>query len=167
MKTVLVSIILGIDSDLPLVKEAVEILKSFNIPYEVRVLSAHRSPEDVRKFARSASKRGIKVIIACAGLAAHLPGVIASHTVLPVIGVPLPDKTFKGIDSLLSILEMPSGIPVGTMSIGKSGVKNAILYSLEILALGDEKIRKKLLRFRENLRKNVLSKDKKIKGIFP
>ncbi|MDP8233423.1 MAG: 5-(carboxyamino)imidazole ribonucleotide mutase [Candidatus Saelkia tenebricola] len=166
MDNSLISIVMGSDSDLPLLKPGIEILNSFGVKFEVRVLSAHRCPEDVRKFARGASKRGIKVIIACAGMAAHLPGVIASFTILPVVGVPLPSKALKGVDSLAAILQMPPGVPVATMSIGEPGIKNAVLFGLEIIALSNEHIRKKLLRYKENMRKTVLAKDEKMKNIF-
>jgi 5-(carboxyamino)imidazole ribonucleotide mutase len=166
MDKALISIVLGSDSDLPMLKGGLEILKSFKVEYEVRILSAHRCPDDVRKFARGASKRGIKAIIACAGMAAHLPGVIASFTTIPVIGVPLPSKTLKGVDSLASILQMPSGIPVATMSIGETGVKNGILFALQIIALDNEGLRKKLLKHKENLRKQVLVKDQKVSAMF-
>ncbi|HEO64012.1 MAG TPA: 5-(carboxyamino)imidazole ribonucleotide mutase [Candidatus Omnitrophica bacterium] len=166
MKSPLVAIVLGSDSDLPLIKSGIESLKTFNLPYEVRILSAHRCPDEVRKFARSASKRGIKAIIACAGMAAHLPGVIASFTIVPVIGVPLPSKVLKGVDSLASILQMPAGIPVATMSIGEPGVRNGILLALEIIALDNERVRKQLIRHKDNLRKKVLEKDEKIAAMF-
>jgi len=166
MKNNLVSVVVGSDSDLPLLKAGIEILNSFSIKFEVRVLSAHRSPEEVRKFARGASKRGIKVIIACAGMAAHLPGVIASFTTLPVVGVPLPSKALKGVDAFVSILQMPPGVPVATMSIGEPGVKNAVLFSLGIIALHNEKVKKKLLKYKENIRKAVLLKDEKISNMF-
>jgi len=161
-----VAVVIGSDSDLPKIKSGLELLESFGIKYEVRVLSAHRSPEEVRKFARSAGKRGIKVIIACAGLSAHLPGVIASHTTLPVIGVPLPDGELKGLDAFISILQMPSGIPVATMSIGELGVKNAVLLATEILAIYDDKLKKKINKYRENLRKKVVEKDAKLSSMF-
>ncbi len=161
-----ISIILGSDSDLPMLKGGLEILKSFKVEYEVRILSAHRCPDDVRKFARGASKVGIKAIIACAGMAAHLPGVIASFTTIPVIGVPIPSKALKGVDSLASILQMPSGIPVATMSIGETGIKNGIIFALQIIALNNEKVRKKLLKHKESLRKQVLAKDEKISAMF-
>lgn len=166
MKSPEITIVIGSDSDLPLLKDGIEILRSFNVEFEVRVLSAHRSPEEVRKFARQASKRGIKVIIACAGLSAHLPGVIASFTTVPVIGVPIPSKPLKGVDSFLSILQMPSGVPVATMSIGEQGIKNAVYFALEILGLVQEKIKKRLQRHKENLRKTVLAKDEKIRNMF-
>lgn len=166
MREAKVAIICGSDSDLPLLKSGIELLRSFKVNFEVRVLSAHRSPDEVRKFATTASRRGIKVIIACAGMAAHLPGVIASHTHLPVIGVPLPAKELKGLDSFISILQMPSGVPVATMSIGEAGVKNACIYALQILALSDEGIRRRLLKYKENLRRSVLKKDAKVKDMF-
>lgn len=166
MNSPLIAIVIASDSDLPLVKSGIEILKSFEVEFEMRVLSAHRSPEEVRRFARSAAKRGIKAIIACAGMAAHLPGVIASFTTLPVIGVPLPSKPFRGLDSLASILQMPSGIPVATMSIGEAGVKNAVIFGLEIIALENERIRKKLLEHKRYLRRVVLAKDEKVKNMF-
>lgn len=161
-----VAMVIGSDSDLPKIKSGLELLESFGIKYEVRVLSAHRSSEEVRKFARSAGKRGIKVIIACAGLSAHLPGVIASHTTLPVIGVPLPGGELKGLDAFISILQMPSGIPVATMSIGEPGIKNAVLLAVEILAIYDEKLKKKINKYRENLRKKVIEKDGKVSSMF-
>ncbi len=166
MSKILISIVLGSDSDLPMLKDSMKVLKSFKVDYEVRILSAHRCPDDVRKFARGASKRGIKVIIACAGMAAHLPGVIASFTTIPVVGVPLPSKALKGVDSLASILQMPSGIPVGAMSIGETGVKNGVIFALQIIALNNESLRKKLLKYKENLRKQVLAKDEKISSMF-
>ncbi|MDD5613501.1 MAG: 5-(carboxyamino)imidazole ribonucleotide mutase [Candidatus Omnitrophica bacterium] len=166
MKSPLIAIVLGSDSDLPLIKSGIESLKSFNISYEVRILSAHRCPDEVRKFARSASKRGIKAIIACAGMAAHLPGVIASFTIVPVIGVPLPSKMLKGVDSLASILQMPAGIPVATMSIGEPGVRNGILFALEIIALNNERVKRQLIKHKDNLRRKVLEKDEKVATIF-
>ncbi|MDP8216161.1 MAG: 5-(carboxyamino)imidazole ribonucleotide mutase [Candidatus Kaelpia imicola] len=166
MGKALISIVLGSDSDLPMLKGGLEILKRFKVDYEVRILSAHRCPDDVRKFARAASKRGIKAIIACAGMAAHLPGVIASFTTIPVVGVPLPSKALKGVDSLASILQMPSGIPVGTMSIGETGVKNGVIFALQIMALSNERLRKRLLKYKENLRKQVLAKDERISAMF-
>lgn len=161
-----VAIVLGSESDLPQIKAGLELLESLGVKYEVRILSAHRSPDEVRKFARSAGRRGIKVIIACAGLSAHLPGVIASHTTLPVIGVPLPAGELKGLDAFISILQMPSGIPVATMSIGGAGVKNAVLLAAEILAIYDDKLKKKINKYRENLRKKVVEKDAKVSSMF-
>jgi len=166
MGRALISIVLGSDSDLPMLKGGLEILKSFKVEHEVRILSAHRCPDDVRKFARGASKRGIKTIIACAGMAAHLPGVIASFTTIPVIGVPIPSKALKGVDSLVSILQMPSGVPVGTMSIGETGVKNGIIFAIQIIALNNEGLRKKLLKYKEGLRRQVLAKDEKTSTMF-
>ena len=140
----IVAVIMGSDSDLPIMESAVEVLKEFAVPFEVRVLSAHRSPQAVHEFASGAEKKGLKVIIAGAGGAAHLAGVVASLTTLPVIGVPMPTECMGGLDSLLSILQMPGGVPVATMGIGKSGARNAALLAVQMLALADEKLRKAL-----------------------
>lgn len=146
-----VSIIMGSISDMPVMEKAKEILNKFNIPYEIKILSAHRSPADTSIYAKKASKRGIKVIIAGAGGAAHLPGVIASYTNLPVIGVPIHTKSFKGIDSVLSILQMPSGVPVAAMAVGEAGAKNAAVLAMEILALKNSKLTKKLVLHKKEL----------------
>lgn len=144
-----VLIVIGSESDREMMNVTAEALSDFEIGYEMVVSSAHRNPEKTRKLAKEAEKKGIKVIIAGAGMAAHLPGVIASHTKLPVIGVPLPSLPFKGMDSFFSILQMPSGVPVATMSVGKAGAKNAAILAAEILALSDNKIKKKLKGLRE------------------
>lgn len=144
-----IAIIMGSESDLPIVEEAIKILKDFSVGCDVKVLSAHRSPDLTSKYAKKAESQGIEVIIAAAGMAAALPGVIASHTVLPVIGIPIETKTFRGVDSLLSIVQMPGGIPVATMSVGKAGAKNAAIFALEILALKDKNIKRKLINFRK------------------
>lgn len=144
-----IAIIMGSESDLPIVEEALKILKDFSVGCDVKVLSAHRSPDLTSQYAKRAESNGIEVIIAAAGMAAALPGVIASHTNIPVIGIPIETKTFKGVDSLLSIVQMPGGIPVATMSVGKSGAKNAAIFALEILALKDKSIKRKLLAFRK------------------
>ena len=157
-----VSVIMGSDSDLETMKETVKILKEFSISHEVKILSAHRSPGMTADFAKTAEKRGIKVIIAGAGGAAHLAGVIASHTTLPVLGVPMDTKSLKGIDSLLSTVQMPSGIPVGTLAIGAPGAKNAGLLAAEILAIGNERLRKKLKNHKKKLVKTVKEKNKKL-----
>lgn len=133
---------MGSDSDYPTMKQAAEILKEFGVPYEIKVISAHRTPDDMAEYAKSAAQRGIKVIIAGAGGAAHLPGMTASHTTLPVIGVPVQSKALNGLDSLLSIVQMPAGIPVATVAIGNA--KNAGLLALRILGLLDESISLKL-----------------------
>lgn len=146
-----VSIVMGSDSDMPVMDKAKEVLDKFGISYEVKVLSAHRSPDDTAKYAKKAQSRGIKVIIAGAGGAAHLPGVISSFTTLPVIGVPIKTKAFNGIDSLLSILQMPSGVPVATMAVGEAGAKNAGVLAAEILATGNSKLREKLNLYKKEL----------------
>ena len=159
----LVAVIMGSDSDLPTMKESTKVLSEFGLPFEVKVLSAHRSPELVQKYVKSADKKGIKVIIAGAGAAAHLAGVIASHTALPVIGVPMETSHLKGIDSLFSTVQMPSGVPVACMSIGKSGAKNAAILAVEILALNNSRLSNKLKDFKASLVKSVEKKNKALK----
>jgi phosphoribosylaminoimidazole carboxylase PurE protein len=127
-----------------------EYLRYFGIEYEKRVLSAHRTPEETAEFAKDAERAGFKLIIAAAGMAAHLPGVIASYTILPVIGVPIPASELGGMDALLSIVQMPSGIPVATVALGKAGARNAAVLAAEILALGNEEMKKKLEAFRQS-----------------
>jgi phosphoribosylaminoimidazole carboxylase PurE protein len=143
-KDVLVSVVMGSDSDLPIMNEAAKILEQFNIPHELFLTSAHRSPARTMTFAQNAANRGIQVIIVGAGAAAHLAGVIASHTLVPVIGVPIDATSLKGLDALLSTVQMPGGIPVATMAIGKAGAKNAALLAVRILALADKCLRKQL-----------------------
>ncbi len=163
MEKAIVGIVMGSDSDLSVMKEAAKVLSDFNIPYEVTIASAHRTPERTSKYARSAEERGLKVIIAGAGWAAHLAGVVASETVLPVIGVPIDSSPLKGMDSLLSTVQMPGGIPVATVSIGKSGARNAGLLAVEILALGDERLREELKALRKKMAADVEEKAEKIK----
>jgi len=158
-----VAIIMGSDSDLETMKESAVTLKEFGIPHEIKILSAHRSPDETARFAKTAERNGIKVIIAGAGAAAHLAGVIASHTTLPVIGVPMETKSLKGIDSLFSTVQMPAGIPVATVAIGKAGAKNAAILAAEILGLGDAAMRKKLKAHKEKLAKSVKEKNRKLK----
>ena len=162
MKKTDVSIVMGSTSDLSTMNLAKDVFNEFGVPFEVRVLSAHRSPDDTARYAKNAAKRGIKVIIAGAGGAAHLAGVIASNTTLPVIGVPIRTSDLKGIDSLLSIVQMPSGIPVGAMAIGEPGAKNAAIFALEILATKNSVLRKKLLDFKKKLQSDVRKKDKNL-----
>ncbi len=152
MGKVQVAIVLGSQNDLPFVDGAKEILEKFEVPYSVEVMSAHRNLDRTISFAETAEEKGIRVIIACAGMAAHLPGVIAAKTTLPVIGVPLPTSEIKGIDSLYSMVQMPSGVPVGTMAIGKAGVKNAAIFAIEIIALGDEVLSRKLKEYKNFLK---------------
>ncbi|MBF0493674.1 MAG: 5-(carboxyamino)imidazole ribonucleotide mutase [Candidatus Omnitrophica bacterium] len=161
MKKPMVSIIMGSDSDLPVMKEAGEMLKKFGIPYETKILSAHRTPAETIQFAKSASRKNIRVIIAGAGGAAHLAGVVAAHTTLPVIGVPMESK-LNGLDSLLSIVQMPSGVPVATVSIGKAGAVNAGILAAEIIGAYDAAISKKLAEHKKELAKKVLEKNKNI-----
>lgn len=156
----LVGIIMGSDSDFPVMEKAVEVCKEFAVPYEVNIVSAHRTPARMKEYAESAAGRGIKVIIAGAGGSAHLPGMTAAFSTLPVIGVPVQTKTLKGIDSLLSIVQMPGGIPVATVAI--DGAKNAGLLAVQILALNDKVLAKKLSNYRKNMEKEVLTKDKVI-----
>ncbi|MFH1593465.1 MAG: 5-(carboxyamino)imidazole ribonucleotide mutase [Candidatus Omnitrophota bacterium] len=155
-----VAVIMGSDSDLNVMREASTLLEDFGISCEVKILSAHRSPDMTALFAKNAEKSGIKVIIAGAGGAAHLAGVVASHTTLPVIGVPMDTKALKGIDSLLSTVQMPSGIPVATVAIGKAGAKNAAILAVEILALSSAILKKKLKAHKRRLVSTVKAKNK-------
>ncbi len=152
----LVSIIMGSTSDWETMKDAAEILEEFAVARECRVVSAHRTPDLLFEFAKSAESRGIEVIIAGAGGAAHLPGMCASQTVLPVLGVPVQSKALSGMDSLLSIVQMPFGVPVGTMAIGNAGAKNAALLAISILANSRPELREKLHQFRNNQTQTVL-----------
>jgi 5-(carboxyamino)imidazole ribonucleotide mutase len=156
----LVGIIMGSDSDLPTMQAAVVVCVDFGVPCEVRVMSAHRTPDDVAKYARTAAKRGLRVLIAGAGGAAHLPGVIAASTILPVIGVPIEGKTLKGLDSLLSIVQMPPGVPVATVAI--DGAKNAGLLAMEILALGNPVLQGRLAKFKAQLAADSRAKNRKL-----
>jgi phosphoribosylaminoimidazole carboxylase PurE protein len=153
MPQIKVLIVMGSKRDEQVMLKAAEILDDFNIAYRLEISSAHRSPERTRSLARKAEKEGAKVIIAGAGMAAHLAGVIASHTSLPVIGVPLSGSALSGLDALLSMVQMPSGVPVATMAIGEAGAKNSSILAAEILALSDNRIRKRLDKFRKDLGK--------------
>jgi len=156
----LVSVVMGSDSDLPIMKEAIKVLEEFGVPHEVFLTSAHRSPQRTSSFAGEAAKRGIKVIIVGAGAAAHLAGVIASQTELPVIGVPIDATPLRGIDALLSTVQMPGGIPVATMAIGKAGAKNAAIMAIRILALKDDGLRKRLNAHTESMAREIEEKQK-------
>jgi len=158
----LVSVVMGSDSDLPIMKEAGEQLKQFGIPFEYFITSAHRTPERTSDFARRAAPRGVKVIIVGAGAAAHLAGVIASQTLLPVIGVPIEATPLGGLDALLSTVQMPGGIPVATMAIGKAGAKNAALTAVRILALEDKRFGKALADFSRKMARDVEAKQEKL-----
>lgn len=155
-----VGIIMGSDSDLEVMSEVAKIMEEFNISYEINVASAHRSPELVHKYVVNAKKRGIKVIIAGAGGAAHLAGVTASLTTLPVIGIPIKARTLDGLDSLFSTVSMPSGIPVAT--VGINAAKNAGLLAIQILALSDKKLEKKLIIYKQKLKQTIIAKNKKL-----
>jgi 5-(carboxyamino)imidazole ribonucleotide mutase len=151
MTTPLVGIIMGSQSDWPTLKAAAEILDKLGVAHETRIVSAHRTPDRLYNYAKGAAARGLKVIIAGAGGAAHLPGMAASMTTLPVLGVPVESKALKGMDSLLSIVQMPGGVPVATFAIGESGAKNAALHAAAILALSDEQLANRLLDWRRKL----------------
>jgi phosphoribosylaminoimidazole carboxylase PurE protein len=157
----LIRVVMGSDSDLPAMKETMSVLEKFDLPYEVKILSAHRCPEKTAAFAKSARKRGINVIIAAAGGAAHLAGVIAAHTTLPVIGVPM-DSQLDGLDSLLSTVQMPSGIPVATVAIGKAGAVNAGILAAQILGITCASVEKKLKGHKQELVKKVEEKNRKL-----
>ena len=153
-----VGIVMGSDSDLSVMTEAAKILKQFQIPYEITVASAHRSPARAAEFATSARDRGVRVIIAGAGHAAHLAGVIAAHTTLPIIGVPIDSSCLQGLDALLSTVQMPPGIPVATVSIGKSGARNAGILAVQMLALADESLQDQLTTFKKDMADKVAQK---------
>lgn len=152
-----VSIVMGSRSDLPTMKATGEVLKEFGLAYEIRIMSAHRTPEAVEEYAKSAKDRGIQVIIAAAGGAAHLAGVIAASTTLPVIGVPIQSKALNGLDSLLSIVQMPGGIPVATVAIGSAGAKNAGFLAAQMIALADEAMAQKLVAYKQAMKEKVLA----------
>jgi 5-(carboxyamino)imidazole ribonucleotide mutase len=161
----LVSIIMGSTSDLPVMEKAAQILNDFRIPFEINALSAHRTPEEVEKFAKAAAGRGIKVIIAAAGMAAHLPGIIAAMTPLPVIGVPI-KASLEGLDSILSILQMPPGIPVAT--VGVNAAENAGILAAQIIGAGNEKIQNEVVKYKKNLKKKIIDANMELKKVkFP
>jgi 5-(carboxyamino)imidazole ribonucleotide mutase len=153
----LVGVIMGSKSDWPTMKNATEILEELGVPYEVKVVSAHRTPDLMFEYAETAEARGLKVIIAGAGGSAHLPGMVASKTVVPVLGVPVQSKALSGQDSLLSIVQMPGGIPVGTLAIGNSGAKNAGILAAQIIGNHDQTVRDRVCKFRSDQTQNVLN----------
>ena len=157
-----VSIIMGSTSDLEVMEKAAKILDEFEIPFEINALSAHRTPEAVEKFAKTAKDRGIKVIIAGAGMAAHLPGVIAAMTPLPIIGVPI-KASLDGLDAMLAILQMPPGIPVATVAI--NGAQNAGILAVQMMALGDEALMEKFIQFKENLKEKIIKANKDLSEV--
>ena len=161
----LVGIIMGSDSDLNVMQEAVKVLKQFEVPFEIGVYSAHRSPHRTLEYVKSARERGLRLIIAGAGSSAHLAGVTAAETTLPVIGVPIDSSPLSGFDALLSTVQMPPGVPVGTMGVGKSGATNAGFFAVQILALSDDNLARKLAEYKIQLEKTVAEKSKKVQEL--
>jgi phosphoribosylaminoimidazole carboxylase PurE protein len=159
----IVGILMGSDTDFPVMNEAGKMLERFGIPFEIEVVSAHRTPARAHEYATTASSRGLKVLIAAAGAAAHLAGVIAANTTLPVIGVPMGTSSLNGLDALLSTVQMPGGIPVATMAIDKAGAVNAAIFTAEILGLSDPEIAKKMVAHKEDLAKSVAEKNARLK----
>ena len=159
MTTPLILIVMGSESDLPVMQETADILDKFEVPWEMRISSAHRSPVRTMALASDAADRGIKIIIAGAGMAAHLAGVVAAKTILPVIGVPMPGGALNGVDALYSTVQMPGGIPVATMAIGKAGAKNAGIFAVQVLALTDERLCQALQDYRFEMDQEVARKD--------
>lgn len=162
MATAVVGIIMGSDSDWPLVKKACETLDSFGVAYETRVISAHRTPELAIEYSRTAEERGLKVLIAAAGGAAHLGGVLASSTPLPVIGIPVAGGALDGLDALYATVQMPSGVPVATVAVGSAGPTNAALLAVQILGTADQSLREKFREFKESLKKKVAAANDRI-----
>ncbi|MBZ5515778.1 MAG: 5-(carboxyamino)imidazole ribonucleotide mutase [Acidobacteriia bacterium] len=162
----LVGIVMGSDSDLPIMTETAQTLKKFGVPFEIEISSAHRSPARTAEYARTAIERGLKVIIVAAGGAAHLGGMIAAETTLPVIGVPVASTSLAGLDSLLSMVQMPAGVPVACTAIGKPGAVNAALFAVEILATADAQLARQLEEYRADLARAVAEKSAKVKREF-
>ncbi|MDZ4198843.1 MAG: 5-(carboxyamino)imidazole ribonucleotide mutase [Kiritimatiellia bacterium] len=163
-KTSQVAIVMGSFSDWPAIQSAAETLKRFDIPFEAHVMSAHRTPDEAAEFSRGAAERGLKVILAAAGSAAHLAGVLAAHTTLPVIGIPVQGGALNGLDALLSTVQMPAGIPVATVAVGSGGPPNAALLAVEILALSDERLRAALREHKESMRRKVQAADAELQA---
>ncbi|HJV67067.1 MAG TPA: 5-(carboxyamino)imidazole ribonucleotide mutase [Geomonas sp.] len=164
MSNPVVLIVMGSDSDVPTMEESAKILTEFGVPFEMRISSAHRSPERTAKLAHEAADRGIKLIIAAAGMAAHLAGVVAAETTLPVIGVPMGGGPLSGMDALYATVQMPGGIPVATMAIGKAGAKNAGLFAVQILSLADPTLREKFAAYRASMAVEVEQKDRALQA---
>ena len=158
-----VAIVLGSDSDQPVVQDAIRLMAEFQIPYELTLASAHRSPDRTHRYAATLEERGLQVVIACAGAAAHLAGVIASHTILPVIGVPVDSSPLKGLDALLSTSMMPAGVPVATMGIGRAGATNAAVLAAQILARSDEAMAQRLKDYKKNMADRIEERDREMK----
>ncbi len=166
-KKTLVAVMMGSKSDLPNLKKTFEILGEFGIGFTARVLSAHRTPHEAVAFVEESEKAGVKIFICAAGMAAHLGGVVAAHTVLPVIGVPMSCEPFNGLDSLFSMVQMPPGIPVATVTVGKNGAENAALLAISMLALSDHALLERLKDFRRRQTAKVLDADREIQSLFP
>ena len=160
----LVGILMGSESDLPVMEKAAEVLSRLGVAWEMDISSAHRLPDKTATYARTARERGIEVLICGAGMAAHLAGVVASHTTLPVIGVPLKSGALAGVDALYSTVQMPPGIPVATMGIGKAGAKNAAVLAVRILSLSDEQLHAQLVRYAEEMAEQVAAKNQALQG---
>jgi 5-(carboxyamino)imidazole ribonucleotide mutase len=158
MRKAFISIIMGSQSDLEQIKPCLQICEEFKLSYELKILSAHRSPQKLLRYVKNAKGKGIKVFIAAAGGAAALAGVVAAHTTLPVIGIPIETNSFKGVDSLLSTVQMPAGVPVACMAVGKSGAKNAAILALQIIGLNDKKISRRLLIYKRKLASSYKTK---------
>lgn len=163
MSRPVVAIVLGSDSDYPVIQDMIRILQEFEIPHEITISSAHRSPDRTHRYAVTLEDRGIQVVIACAGAAAHLAGVLASHTILPVIGVPIDSSPLMGMDALLSTSMMPAGVPVATMGIGKSGASNAAILAAQILARGNADMADRLREYKKKLADKVEERDRELK----
>ncbi len=160
--TPLVGIVMGSDSDWPLVQRGAALLREFDVPFEARVLSAHRTPAAATEYAATAAGRGLQVIIAAAGGAAHLGGVLAAHTTLPVLGIPVAGGALNGLDALLAIVQMPAGIPVGTVTLGSAGPVNAALLAVQILALSDQELRARLVAYKAEMQRKVEAADGRV-----
>ncbi len=158
-----VAVVLGSDSDQPVIQDAIRLMAEFQIPYELTLASAHRSPDRAHRYAATLEERGLQVVIACAGAAAHLAGVIASHTILPVIGVPVDSSPLKGLDALLSTSMMPAGVPVATMGIGRAGATNAAILAAQILARSDESMAQRLKDYKKNMADRIEERDREMK----
>jgi phosphoribosylaminoimidazole carboxylase PurE protein len=158
----MIGILMGSDSDLPTMQEATKILEEFGVPFELRICSAHRTPERLVRYAREAEGRGLQVLIAGAGGAAHLAGALAAHVTLPVIGVPVESGPLNGLDALLSTVQMPGGVPVATVAIGRAGARNAALLAIQILALSDSRLKGKLTDHRARMAADVATKDRQV-----
>jgi len=162
-----VLIVMGSDSDLPVMEEAARVLTEFGVPHEIRISSAHRSPQRTAALAAEAADRGIRVIIAGAGMAAHLAGVMAAETILPVIGVPMGGGALAGVDALYATVQMPGGIPVATMAIGRAGAKNAGIFAVQVLALSDERLTALLKTYRDRMAEEVAARDRVLRETRP